>query len=219
MQMAHIQHLERRAGYYASQLDCFANPSGKNYALPEVWSVWFTNFAAIPDSAAVMHFKTFDVNRGRPLRDGRNIVFIDFNRSEQIDKATYGGLSSLCNVLDKKATVDRRDGLAMRIAERVKTYSDKISKEEIFMNADQRDLKGMHDASVAGYINKGLIKGREEGRVEQIYDNMISLLEIAIKTNGDRRLLLTQLKAIGVTAEMLGKLLVQRPDLYNWLTK
>lgn len=79
------------------------------------------------------------------------------------------------------------------------------------MNADQRDLNGMHDASVSEYINRG--------RAEQIYDSMVAVVTVAIEAGGDRERTLKQLKAIGVTAEMLGKLLVQRPDLYNWLTK
>lgn len=85
------------------------------------------------------------------------------------------------------------------------------------MNADQRDIKGIHDASVAGYVTRCWAEGFAEGRAEQTYESMVCTIEIAIEINEDRNQTFKRLRAVGVTNGMAHRLASQRMDLYTWL--
>lgn len=78
-------------------------------------------------------------------------------------------------------------------------------------NADPKDVQDMYVETFE--------EGAKRAALETTYNTLVSITEVAAAANGDRMLLLSQLKAIGVTVDMLDRLTVQRPDLHKWLSQ
>lgn len=82
-------------------------------------------------------------------------------------------------------------------------------------NADPKDVQDMYVET----FEEGARKAASRATLETTYSDMVSLLDLAVNVDGDRKYTLMQLKAIGVTSEMVAQLANQRPDLYKWLSQ
>ena len=86
-------------------------------------------------------------------------------------------------------------------------------------NADTKDVQDMYVETFEEGVRKAADKAAKAATLESIYNILVSITEVAAAANGGRMLLLSQLKAIGVTAAMFDRLAVQRPDLHEWLSQ